>query len=186
MSIKLAQPFPAPELRTKILQTRGFFWMLGGQAQGVRVLLKLEGGGPAREGQIGGRSGCRRMRAGKWLHSLLNRWTYQLCLFGERLRPSWAQGVWGSGGDVKIGTECCGALSWPLQIIRNARLFIVLCVRNFWRFCSQFWLSVCNSVWGPFNRNSRGNPSFCWLGRGGQGAQKLWTKLLWTNWRFLN
>ena len=26
MSIKLAQPFPAPELRTRILQTRGFLW----------------------------------------------------------------------------------------------------------------------------------------------------------------
>ena len=25
-SIKLAQPFPAPELRTKTLRTRGFFW----------------------------------------------------------------------------------------------------------------------------------------------------------------
>ena len=25
-SIKLAQPFPAPELRTRILRTRGFFW----------------------------------------------------------------------------------------------------------------------------------------------------------------
>ena len=28
VSIKLAQPFPAPELRTKILRTRGFFWYL--------------------------------------------------------------------------------------------------------------------------------------------------------------
>ena len=26
VSIKLAQPFPAPELRTRILRTRGFFW----------------------------------------------------------------------------------------------------------------------------------------------------------------
>ena len=26
-SIKLAQPFPAPELRTKILRTRGLFWI---------------------------------------------------------------------------------------------------------------------------------------------------------------
>ena len=26
VSIKLAQPFPAPELRTRILWTRGFFW----------------------------------------------------------------------------------------------------------------------------------------------------------------
>ena len=29
---------------------------------------------------------------------------------------------------------------------RNARLFIILFVRNFWRVCSQFWLSVRNSV----------------------------------------
>ena len=27
VSIKLAQPFPAPELRTRILRTRGFFWL---------------------------------------------------------------------------------------------------------------------------------------------------------------
>ena len=40
--------------------------------------------------------------------------------------------------------------------------------------CSQFleglfafWLSARNSVWGPINRKSRGNPSLCWLGRGG-------------------
>ena len=49
---------------------------------------------------------------------------------------------------------------------RNARLFIILFVRNFWRVCSRFWLSVRNSVWGPFNRNSRGNPPLCWLGGG--------------------
>ena len=42
----------------------------------------------------------------------------------------------------------------------HGRLFIILFVR------SQFWLSVRNSVWGPSNRNSRGNPSFCWLGGG--------------------
>ena len=30
--------------------------------------------------------------------------------------------------------------------LRNARLFIILFVRNFWRVCSQFWLSVRNSV----------------------------------------
>ena len=29
---------------------------------------------------------------------------------------------------------------------RNARLFIILFVRTFWRVCSQFWLSVRNSV----------------------------------------
>ena len=36
--------------------------------------------------------------------------------------------------------------------------------------CSQFWGSLCvrNSVWGSLNRDSRGNPSLCWLGRGGQ------------------
>ena len=60
---------------------------------------------------------------------------------------------------------------------RNARLFIILFVRNFWRVCSQFWLSVRNSVWGPFNRNSRGNPSFCWLGGGGLSGKKKSTKI---------
>ena len=30
--------------------------------------------------------------------------------------------------------------------IRNARLFVILFVRNFWRVCSQFWPSVRNSV----------------------------------------
>ena len=59
---------------------------------------------------------------------------------------------------------------------RNARLFIILFVRNFWRVCSQFWLSVRNSVWGPFNRNSRGNPSFCWLGGGGLRGTKIVNK----------
>ena len=33
---------------------------------------------------------------------------------------------------------------WPF--IRNARLFIILFARNLWRVCSQFWLSVRNSV----------------------------------------
>ena len=28
MSIKLAHPFPAPELQTRILRTRGFFWLI--------------------------------------------------------------------------------------------------------------------------------------------------------------
>ena len=32
------------------------------------------------------------------------------------------------------------------KMLRNARLFIILFVRNFWRDCSQFWLSVHNSV----------------------------------------
>ena len=73
-------------------------------------------------------------------------------------------------------------LFWKNQ---KSHLFIILLVRNFWRVCSQFWLSVRNSVWGPFNGNSRGNPSLFWLGRILFLAQKLWTKLLWTNWRFL-
>ena len=30
--------------------------------------------------------------------------------------------------------------------VGNARLFIILFVRNFWRVCSQFWPSVRNSV----------------------------------------
>ena len=62
--------------------------------------------------------------------------------------------------------------------------FIILFVRIFRRVCSQFWLSVSNSVWGPFNRISRRNPSFCWLGGGSRGTKKLWTKSLWTNRRF--
>ena len=33
--------------------------------------------------------------------------------------------------------------------------------------CSQFWLSVRNSVRSPFDIHSRGNPSLCWLGRAG-------------------
>ena len=67
-----------------------------------------------------------------------------------------------------FGLVCWGD-SWnsSLPWIRNARLFIILFVRNFWRVCAQFWLSVRNSVWGPFNRNSGGNPSLCWLGGGG-------------------
>ena len=62
------------------------------------------------------------------------------------------------------------------QRVRNARLFIILFVRNFLRVCSQFWLSVRNSVWCPFNRNSRGNPSFCWLGGGGLRGTKIVNK----------
>ena len=39
------------------------------------------------------------------------------------------------------------AIMFPkVRSFRNARLFIILFVRNFWRVCSQFWLSVCNSV----------------------------------------
>ena len=54
---------------------------------------------------------------------------------------------------------------------RNARLFVILFVRNFWRVYSQFLRSVRNSVCGPFNRNSRGNPSFSWLGGGVKGRK---------------
>ena len=41
-----------------------------------------------------------------------------------------------------------------LSLIGNARLFIILFVRKFGRVCSQFWLSVRNSVWGPLKRKS--------------------------------
>ena len=45
--------------------------------------------------------------------------------------------------------------------------------------CSQFCLR-------SFNRNSRGNPSFCWLGGGGVNGHENYEKnILWTNWRFL-
>ena len=103
--------------------------------------------------------------------------------------------IWGLYRAICIATKCGNHvagfvdpfLTSFLCTIGQKRLFvlIILFVRNFRRVCSQFWLSVRNSVWGPFNRNSRGNPSLCWLGGGGQGAQKLWTKILWTNWRFL-
>ena len=36
-SIKLAQPFPAPELRTRILRTRGFFWIGPGRLRPVII-----------------------------------------------------------------------------------------------------------------------------------------------------
>ena len=35
-------------------------------------------------------------------------------------------------------------------MLRNAHLFIILFVRNFRRACSQFWLSVRNSLWSFF------------------------------------
>ena len=62
------------------------------------------------------------------------------------------------------------------RYLRNARLFIILLVRNFLEVCSQFWLSVRHSVWGPFNRNSRGNPSLCCFGRGGSRGTKIVNK----------
>ena len=49
---------------------------------------------------------------------------------------------------------------------RVSRLFIILFVHNFRRVCSQFSESVRNSVRGPFNPDSRGNPSLGWLGEG--------------------
>ena len=63
-------------------------------------------------------------------------------------------------------------IAWQESLLWNARLFIILFVRNFWRVCSQFWLSVRNSVWGPLNRNWRENPSLCWLGGGGVKGNK--------------
>ena len=66
-----------------------------------------------------------------------------------------------------VSTYCWSNPGGTSLWIRNARLFIILFVRSFWRACSQFLLSVRNSAWGPFNRNSRGNPSFCRLGGGG-------------------
>ena len=59
-----------------------------------------------------------------------------------------------------------GSVCFPFCFpsLRNARLFIILFVCSFWRVCSQFWWSVRNSVGVPSIRNSRGNPSLCWLG----------------------
>ena len=111
-----------------------------------------------------------------WCTCFQNSW-----LADKQIRD-WSQYDNGSGKEV----WCSHSFRLAHSEIRNARLFVILFVRNFWRVCSQFWLSVRNSVWGPFNRNSRGNPSFSWLGGGGGSyAQKLWTKILWTNWRFL-
>ena len=64
----------------------------------------------------------------------------------------------------------CHGFSFPkgyFESHRNARLFIILFVRNFWRLCPQFWLSVHNSVSGPLSRNPRGNPSRHTFGRWG-------------------
>ena len=57
--------------------------------------------------------------------------------------------------------------------VRNACLFIILFVRNFWRVCSQFWLSVSQFCLRSFNRNSRGNPITLLVAEGGLGAQKI-------------
>ena len=54
--------------------------------------------------------------------------------------------------------------------------------------CSQFWESARNSFWGPFNTNSRGNPSLCRFRTGGglRGTTKLnknfVNKLAFPNW----
>ena len=91
-----------------------------------------------------------------------------------------------SNKKVTLGVEFLSYFLVTFSLLRNARLFIILFVRNFWRVCSQFWLSVRNSVWGPCNRNSGGNPSLCWLGGGGVNWRKNCEKnILWTNWHFL-
>ena len=48
-----------------------------------------------------------------------------------------------------------------LLCLRNTRLFIILFVRDSGKVCLQFWSSVLNSVRGPFNKISRGNPLLC-------------------------
>ena len=51
-------------------------------------------------------------------------------------------------------------------------------VGNFGRVFAILFQVLCHT-------NSRGNPSLCWLGGGGNGAQqKMGTNILWTNWRF--
>ena len=87
-----------------------------------------------------------------------------------------SQGSWGFGNGKK------SLLFWWFSFLflkkqgkedqGTARLFIILLVRNFWRVCSQFWLSARNSVSGTFNGKPRGNPSLCWLGGGGVKRHK--------------
>ena len=48
-------------------------------------------------------------------------------------------------------------------------LFIILFVRNFRRVCSQFWLSVRNSVSGPLIEIQEEIHHFAVLGGGGVG-----------------
>ena len=67
--------------------------------------------------------------------------------------------------------------SWIPPPLGNARLCIILFVRNVGRVCSQLWL-VCNSVSGPFKTNgpfnitSGGSTPFYWLaGDGGRGPK---------------
>ena len=78
--------------------------------------------------------------------------------------------------------------SWRLtrrERIRNAHLFIILFVRNFWESLFAIWLSVRNSVWGPLIEIQEEIHHFAVLGRGGLRGAKLWTKNLCTNRRFL-
>ena len=85
----------------------------------------------------------------------------------------------GGGVHILILTRGTSSISGVQDLVRppttwlfqNAHLFISLFVRNFGRVCSQFWLSVRNSVGGPFNTNSKRNPSLCWLGGGGGGGE---------------
>ena len=73
-------------------------------------------------------------------------WRLVLCAPGKVWDPS--LGVVRPGGNLAIVQE-----PERTHFFRNAHLFIILFVRNFRRVCSQFWWSVRNSVWGPFNRN---------------------------------
>ena len=72
-----------------------------------------------------------------------------LCLEcgGDTQSCRWQQSSPDSGNSTLAAPHPLPA-PWPF---RNARLFVILFVRNSWRVCSQFWLSVRNSVWGPFN-----------------------------------
>ena len=51
-----------------------------------------------------------------------------------------------SGGGTEGGAILLHLRGSPDPFLGNARLIIILFVRNFWRVCSQFWLSVRNSV----------------------------------------
>ena len=69
----------------------------------------------------------------------------------------------------KVGWTCGHLLEW----IRNARLFIILFVRNFLRVCSQFWLCVRNSVEVLLIEIQEKIHHLAGWEGGGQGAQKL-------------
>ena len=87
-------------------------------------------------------------------------WSYKFgCVWSVWFRPiQTALCKFGRGG---VGVRWDFRLQWF-----RARLLKIQFVRNFGRVCSRFWLSVRNSVWGPFNTKSRGNPSLCRLGWG--------------------